>query len=140
MLKSIKDKNDINFQKVPDNLNFEINEIQKLKPNLELANFDDFIRMMLTLFGNGLKSIMGQYSFEFKDQYTIFRSKDIKSKIQECKKHDEQFKVFENEVLPKFNLLPKTVMVPGYNKDLNIEDLDRLKKQLKKNQEVIKVT
>ena len=34
MLKSIKDNNDINFQKLPDNFNFELNGIQTVKPNL----------------------------------------------------------------------------------------------------------
>ena len=34
MLKSIKDNNDTNFQKLPDNFNFELNGIQTVKPNL----------------------------------------------------------------------------------------------------------
>ena len=35
MLKSIKDNNDTNFQKLPDNFNFELNGIQIAKPNLK---------------------------------------------------------------------------------------------------------
>ena len=38
MLKSIKDNNDINFQKSPNNFNFELNEIQTVKPNLKEQN------------------------------------------------------------------------------------------------------
>ena len=34
MLKSNKDNNDTNFQKSPDNFNFELNGIQTVKPNL----------------------------------------------------------------------------------------------------------
>ena len=36
MLKSIKDNNDTNFEKLPDNFNFEINGIKTVKPNLKL--------------------------------------------------------------------------------------------------------
>ena len=34
MINSIKDNNDTNFQKLPDNFNFELNGIQTVKPNL----------------------------------------------------------------------------------------------------------
>ena len=34
MLKSIKDNNNINFRKIPDNFNFELNGIEPVKPNL----------------------------------------------------------------------------------------------------------
>ena len=34
-LKSIEDNNDTNFQKLPNNLNFQLNGIQTLKPNLK---------------------------------------------------------------------------------------------------------
>ena len=34
ILNSIKDNNDTNFQKLPDNFNFELNGIQTVKPNL----------------------------------------------------------------------------------------------------------
>ena len=38
MLKSIKNNNNTNFQKLPDNFNFELNGIKTLKPNLKIAN------------------------------------------------------------------------------------------------------
>ena len=38
MINSIKDNNDTNFQKLPDNFNFELNGIQTVKPNLNMES------------------------------------------------------------------------------------------------------
>ena len=39
MLKSTKDNNDTNFQKLPDNFNFELNGIQTVKLIYKIINF-----------------------------------------------------------------------------------------------------
>ena len=52
MLKSIKNNNDTNFQKLPDNFNFESNEIQTVKPNLNMPIFKVTVGYMRMVYGN----------------------------------------------------------------------------------------
>ena len=54
MLKSIKGNNDTNFEKWPDNLNFESNEIKTLKQNAKFKPFVKFEEVFGHLFGDVL--------------------------------------------------------------------------------------
>ena len=51
MLESVKDKNDTNFQKLPDNSNFELNGIQTVKPNLKNIGIAVYNFYLLPIFG-----------------------------------------------------------------------------------------
>ena len=54
MLKSIKDDNDTDFQKSPDNFNIELNGKKTLKPNLKFVPTGNFEEAFGTLVGNEL--------------------------------------------------------------------------------------
>ena len=71
MFKSIKDNNYINFEKLPDNFNFESNAIQKLKQIDEKNRLDQFKKFMITFFGDESQLKMYKYDFDYKDQIEI---------------------------------------------------------------------
>ena len=64
MLKSIKDKNNTNFQKSPDNFNLELNGIQTVKPNLKLVEFSSFKSYLQVIFGLGFAQKIETYYFD----------------------------------------------------------------------------
>ena len=67
MLKSIKNNNDTNFQKLPDNLNFELNGIQTVKPNLKIVNMIMLKAYLRLIFGSPFVSKIEKYKIDVKD-------------------------------------------------------------------------
>ena len=67
MLKSIKDNKDTNLEKLPDDLNFELNQIQTVKPNLKF----EFIKKIIlnshigTIFGNNFTYALSRLSKKY---------------------------------------------------------------------------
>ena len=82
MLKSIKDNNDINFQKFPDNFNFELNGIQTVKPNLKMANMPGLLKFLGIMFGTGFVSKIQNYKIDFEEWEQIF-TKDLQYKLKD---------------------------------------------------------
>ena len=65
MLKINIDNNDTNFRKLPENLNYELNEIQTVKPNLSsVLNMMQLKAFITTFFGRIFMSKLEQYSFK----------------------------------------------------------------------------
>ena len=67
MLKSIKDNNDTNFQKLPDNFNFELSGIQTVKPNLKNLNMLVVKPCLREVFGKRFVKNLDQYMIDSKD-------------------------------------------------------------------------
>ena len=64
MLKSIKDDNVTNFQKLPDNFNFKLNEIQTVKPNLKITEVISIKDYLKSLFGGVFTVLLEHYKFD----------------------------------------------------------------------------
>ena len=65
MLKPIKNNSDINFHKLPDNSNFEINAIKTVKPNLKFNTNSVFKEFLRVIFGYSFVSILDKYSINY---------------------------------------------------------------------------
>ena len=80
MLKSIKDNKDTNFQKLPDNFNFELNGIQIVKPNLKIIDdiiiFKSFLGM---IFGTGFSSKIEKYNIDVNRSFGACHRNDLSS-------------------------------------------------------------
>lgn len=82
MLKSIKDNNDTNFQKLPDNFDFELNGIQIVKPNLKMANMPGLLKFLGIVFGTGFVSKMQNYKIDFEEWEQLFTI-DLQYKLKD---------------------------------------------------------
>ena len=83
MLKSIKDDNDINFQKLPNNLNIELNGIQTLKPNLKVPNMviiqsRSFLKLF---FGKAFTDKLDKFKVSGDQWIEFFNDKDLMAKL-----------------------------------------------------------
>ena len=67
MLKSIQDNNDINFRKLPDNFNSELNEIQTVKPNLKVFDLGIFKAFLDLLLGDGVLEAIEKHKIKHED-------------------------------------------------------------------------
>ena len=68
MLKSIKDNNNINFQKLPDNLNFIKKGTQTVKPNLKEAISLFMVKVFLRqIFGRFFVKKLDKYKYGLKE-------------------------------------------------------------------------
>ena len=76
MIKLIKDKNDPNFQKLPDNFNFEFNGIQTLKPNLKVFDYAEFIKFLSPMFGDAFVEKLQKHYTDFEKMAELF-NKDV---------------------------------------------------------------
>ena len=99
VLKSIENNNDTNFQKLPDNFNFESNKTQTVNLNLKPNNMHVVKTYLSLIFGHEFTpEINGQLN-DSEHLEELF-SKDFKSKIKECDTKDKQNKIFENDMVP----------------------------------------
>ena len=97
MLKSIEDENETNFQKLPDNFNFELNEIQTVKPNLKDLEFSVLTVHLTPIFGQAFVDKIANHYTESVNLLEVF-NKDILSKLKECKTPEEQKNIFSNDI------------------------------------------
>ena len=103
MLKSIKDNNDTIFQKYQDNLNFELNGIQRVKPNLKVVQTKTLREFLLTLFGNNFWYQINKYKINYKTQYDLFNNNHTYAKVNAVKNPEELYKFFDDEMFKKLN-------------------------------------
>ena len=94
MLKSIKDNNDLNFQKLPDNFKFESNEIQTIKPNLKFLKMHVLEDFIYYIFGWRFAHRIRKCKTNAK---LIFNT-EIQEKIKEQKNLEDQKNFFSNEL------------------------------------------
>ena len=100
MLKSIEDKNDINFQKLPDNFNFELNGIQSVKPNLKAIDIVLFKMILKPVFGIDFVEAIDKYNFDLESQLELFDMETL-TRLNECNNPEEQVYVFDDYISPK---------------------------------------
>ena len=123
ILKSIKDNSDTNYQQLPNNLKFELNRIQTVKPNLKYINPNIFKLYMGAFFGKAFEKNIVKYKIAVNDQYQLFLTdKNIISKFKKCEKPDDIKNIFSNDILPFFE------------KELAVEDQNEIEKDLKTTQ------
>ena len=119
MHKSIKDNKDTNFQKLTDNLNFKLNGIQTVKPNLKMIEEKNFNIFLDVMFGTGFKKMAERYQYDFKSQTKIF-DKETLSKLEESESLEEFEQIFNNNVLSK---LQKDFDAEDYKKVTDFVDI-----------------
>ena len=105
MLKSIQNNDDINLQKLPDNFNFELDGIQKIKPNLEkpIPLINVLKPVLKRLFGPLFLEVLEKWDVELYDMLD-FLNDDIMKKVKEVKKPNDMKRIFS---LPKLKPLFK---------------------------------
>ena len=141
MLESIKDKNNTNFQRLPDNFNFELNGIQTAKQNLKLANLDELRGILSMCFGSNFARKVDKY---MKEDARKFFDDDLIEKIWECQNLGEYKKIFKNDILPKlekdYNAEEQKVMEDDFHKFQETpKNVDILLEQNMDNEEVIDI-
>ena len=103
-LESIKDNKDTYFQELPDNFNYELNEIQTLNPNLKEQlppKFRMVVRGCLKLlFGNEFLEKLVKNNVGWDGIKEIF-SADVISKFRVNNTLEGQKKVFESDIKPQ---------------------------------------
>ena len=100
MLKSIKNNNLNNFQKMPDNFNFELNGIQTKKLKLvdkDLIVIEVFLER---IFGDNFVVKTQKYNFDVEKYKEVFH-KDIISRLKWCTNTDKQRRIFDREISSK---------------------------------------
>ena len=101
MPKSIKDNNDTNFQKLPNNFNFEFKEIQTVEPILKyhvnIIQLDVFLRYF---FGLEFMKKVDEYNIDAMEQVNLF-DRTILVKLEKCQNSYEAKKLFDLTILPK---------------------------------------
>ena len=122
MLKSIKDNNDTNFQKMPDSLNFQLNKIKTVKPNIKAPNMWVFKMFLESVFGQKFASKASTCMNDFSDWEKVF-TEDVLSKLKECKNIEEQIKIFDDDMTSKLK------------KDFDVKEQKEIKDEFFKNQE-----
>ena len=99
-LKSIKDNNNTNFQKLPDNFSSKINGTQTVNPNLKIFNQETFQEMMKLTFGEHFQNILEKYGIDFEDQIRLFNKTSLE-RLHKCKDADEIQNVWTFQILPR---------------------------------------
>ena len=107
MLQSIENNNNTNFQKLPDNSNFELNGIKAVKPDLKTVNMDNIEILSNLIFGKGIQAV--EKFVTSSEHHTELYTKDLISKLKRCENSDDIKKVFDSD------------MLPVYQKELNID-------------------
>ena len=123
MLKSIKDSNATNFDKLSDNVNFELNGRQTVKPNLKNINAYLKREFLIDIFGGGFVSKIEKFNIDIKDQANYLNEDGALSKVKECKNDEDQKNVFDFYILSKLK------------NELNLEQYKEIKDELYKYQE-----
>ena len=88
MLKSIKDENETNFQKLSDNFNFELNGIQTVKPNLKNLEFSVLATYLRPVFGKACTDKIARHYAESANLIYVLNP-NIKKKLKKCKTPEE---------------------------------------------------
>ena len=125
MTKSIKDDDGTNFQKLPDTFNFELNEIQKGKPNLKLLEYDLLKLYLKSLFGEAFIKAVEKHEIKREDFREILND-DLLLKLKNCESVEVQGDIFNNDILPKLD------------KSFGYEEKQGIKKDLDYSQEWVK--
>ena len=101
-LKSIKDNTDINFPKLPENVNFELNGKETVKPKLNALNVLGAKFAIRMIFGNEFITEVNKIEvFDAEKQKECF-TLDALTKLQQSKTAEEQQTVYINDVAPRF--------------------------------------
>ena len=99
IIKSTKDNNDTNFQKLPDNFNIQLDENKTVKPNLKMVDMEVVQSSVRLIFGKEFASKIKTYLLNYEKFIEIF-DENVMSKIKESKKVTEQKKIFEEDMSP----------------------------------------
>ena len=97
-LKSIEDNNDTNFQKMPDSLNFQLNEIKTVKPNLKAPNIYVYKMYLESVLGQKFANAVSKYIDEYSDWEKVF-TEDVLLKMQECQNPKQMKTVLNKDIL-----------------------------------------
>ena len=117
ILKSIKDNKDTNFQKLPDNFNFELNDVRTAKANLKVPNMAKLRDLLSLAFGIIFVLHVDKYTKEFKEFQQLF-NKDLISKLKACNDKEGFIEVFDD------------AMVPTLKKDYDDVEIKNMKDEL----------
>ena len=88
MLKSIKNNNDTNFQKLPADFNSELNGIQTIKPNLKVPDMSLVKLFVGLVFGEDYSRQTAKFLSNL-EHYNQLYTKDLMLKFKECENAED---------------------------------------------------